>query len=264
VKRALHSVRIGGFEEARRRLDVLMERYPDWPHPWFYRAELLMWVGRLDDARRDLDVALDIARAKQHDPEIERAKWPTIGLAGVHVLQGRPHEALRTIDRAARFGGPPAQPYFAWRGEILRSLGRLEEARAVLERVCPPGSSRLGSWLTLALTCQDLGDRVRPRRILTSVVEQAPALMIHVARTAVEDAVRELLNTPGSLERLSDDEIREILERALAAMRGNRSASCVTFVDAANRLRAIPPNGVYRFVHQPDELKALRAALTQL
>jgi tetratricopeptide (TPR) repeat protein len=262
VKAALHSVRSGGYEEASRQLAVLIERYPDWPHPWFYRAELQMWVGRLDDARRDLEIAL---AKKVRGPEIERGQWPSIGLAGVHLLQGRPHQALRTIERGTRrFGGPHAQPYFAWRGEILRALGRLDEARAMLEKVCPPGGRRLGSLITLALTYRDLGDRDRPRQILARLLVQAPGLMVEVtSRILDEGNMRRVVEVPVALGRLSDDETHELLVRALAAMRGNRSASCLTFVDAANRLRCIPPDGVYRFVNRSDELKELQSTLSE-
>jgi tetratricopeptide (TPR) repeat protein len=274
VKAALYAVRIGGYDEARKRLDLLTERYPDWPHPWFYRAELLMWMGLLDDARRDLDVALrKNAPSTRHgwslrfrDAEIERSQWPLIGLAGIEVLQGRPKEALRTITRATRlFNGPPAQPYFAWRGEILRALGRYEEARTVLEQVCPPGGYRLGSWITLALTCRDLGDRERPRQILAYLAEHAPRLMLEVTGHAVNASnMGGALAEAGALARLSDDETHELLERARQAMRGNRSASCVTFVDASNRLHAIPPGGVYQIVNRQEELTVLRAFIQRL
>jgi tetratricopeptide (TPR) repeat protein len=259
VKAALYSVRFGGYTESRRRLGILIDRHPDWPLPRFYRAELLMWVGLLDDARRDLEDALSM---KIRDREIETGQWPGIGLAGVQVLQGLPREALRTIERAKRrFAAPPAQPYFAWHGEILRALGKLDEARDALERVCQPGGHRLGSWITLALTCRDMGDRDRPRRILAYVAEQAPSLMIDVTRTAGKEDIRRVLESPDGLDRLSDKATIELLERALPAMKGNRSASCLTFVDASGRLRTIPPHGFHRLVNPADERRDLRAMI---
>jgi tetratricopeptide (TPR) repeat protein len=251
-------VRIGGFAEAHRQLTALIGRYPAWPHPRFYRAELLMWVGLLDDARADLEAALGLDVA---DPEIERGHWPAIGLAGIHVLQGRPHEALKMLERAARrFDGPPAQPYHAWRGETLRALGHLDEARVELERVCPPRGLRLGSCITLGLLYRDLGYRQRPADVLAQLIEQGPALMIEVTRASSNERLRSALE-PHGLDRLSDDDRRELLERAQAAMRGNRSASCVTFVDVFDRLRVIPPGGIYQCVDRPDEIAALRAEI---
>jgi hypothetical protein len=117
--------------------------------------------------------------------------------------------------------------------------------------------------ITLALTCHDQGDRDRPRRVLAHLADQAPGLMIEVVHAAVtEGDIGETLAAADALARLSDDVTRALLERTLTAMRGNRSASCLTFVDASNRLRVIPPNGAYRFVNQPEELQALRSALT--
>lgn len=255
VKAALHAVRSGGFAEAHRRLGGLIARYPEWPHPLFYRAELWMWVGRLDAARRDLEAALAVPR----DPEVERGYWPRIGLAGVQLLEGHPEAAMRTLDRlAGELSGPPAEPYFAWRGEILRGLGRLGEARATLERVCPPGGCRLGAWLTLALTCRDLGDRERSRQILATAAALAPALMLDLAATAGDEALQELLDAPDWPSRASDDQADTVLTRALHAIRGNRSASCLTFVDGTNELRAIPPNAFYRFVDPYEEIAELR------
>jgi hypothetical protein len=114
------------------------------------------------------------------------------------------------------------------------------------------------------LTCRDLGDRERPRQILAQLVEQAPGLMIEVTKSAAEQNIRTALEGSAGLACLSDDETRELLERALQAMRGNRSASCLTFVDASNRLRAIPPGGVYRFVNRPEEVNELRSVLAAL
>jgi Flp pilus assembly protein TadD len=262
AKVALQSVRIGGYPEARRRLDALTERYPHWPHPWFYRAELLMWVDLLDDARRDLEHALTIRIA---DPEMERPQWPPIGLAGVCVLSGQPRDALRIIRRARRrFWGPPAQPYYAWCGEVLRAVGRLEEAADTLKIVCPPDGCRIGSMLTLALTYRDLGDREQPRRLLAEVMKRAPGMVLEVALNTSSDNIRNAVFDPSAASQLSDDETRQFLELARYAMRGNRSAACLTFVDASGRLRAIPPNGFYRFVDSGTEIRTLHSAFAQL
>jgi len=258
VKAALHAVRVGGFPAAAERLAALIERFPDWPHPLFYRAELYLWVGQLDAAQRDLEAAL----AKRRDPEIERGLWPRIGIAAVALLSGRPRAALRAIRRARwQSGGVPAEPYFAWRGEILRALGRLDAARAALARVCGEGSCRVGSLITLALTERDLGDREAARATLARVAALAPPLLLEVTRHADSPGVRDCLEPVAGLRRLNDDAVRDVLERALRAMRGNRSASCLTFVDAQERLCAIPPNRFHRFVHLTDDLRALRAAV---
>ena len=47
------------------------------------------------------------------------------------------------------------------------------------------------------------------------------------------------------------------------AVRGNRSASCLTFVDATGRLRA-PPGGSYRLIDPFVERRALQIAVDAL
>ncbi len=259
VRDAQHAVRFGGYETARRRLDLLIERYPGWPQPWYYRAEILMWLGRYDEAREDLEIALS---RKHSDPEIEHGYWHHIGLAGVHLMQGRPEIALRTIDRVRRrMIGSPAQPYYAWRGEILRALGRSEEARDALQEVCPPGGRRLGSWLTLAMVCHDLGETQRTRQILVQAAESAPSLMLDLARSPQVARSLNRLQGQSGCDTLSDREVLELLARMTKALRGNRSASCVTFVDSDGSLRAIPPNGFYENVARHIEIDGIRAKL---
>lgn len=259
AKTALHAVRIGGFADAAERLTALATQYPDWPQPLFYRAELHLWVGDLDAAERDLHAAL----AKKRDPEIEYGRWPRIGLIAVQVMRRQSRAALDALRRARwHAGSSSAEPFYAWQGEALRLAGRLEPARAALERVCGAESCRVGSLLTLALISRDLGDSARARTLLTRVAALAPPLLLEV--TADPTHLRDCLDPAGGVERLRDDEVREVLERALTAMRGNRSAACLTFVDATGRLRAIPPNRFHRFVQPSDEVVALRQLLTPI
>ncbi len=256
VKDALGAVRYGGEKEASRRLANLAERFPEWPHPHFYHAELMMWVGRLDQARRDLDRALAI---RVWNPEVERGCWPRIGLAGVTLLQGDANQALRLIRKASSGKhDPPAQPYYAWHGEILYALGRLEEARDMLQPVCGPRSGRVGSLLTLALVEIDLGECERSRQIVDQVARIAPALLIDIGQEDVCDPAG-----PGA-GALTVEEIRGLAVDARQAMRGNRTATCVTFVDSRGRLRAIPPNGLYRLGGGPSNHDEIRMLIDDL
>lgn len=216
----------------------------------------MMWVDRLVDARRDLETALAM---RIWNPEVERGCWPRIGLAGVTLLEGDPLGALRIIEKvSSSTHGPPAQPYYAWQGEILRALGRLPEARAELQRVCGSESRRVGSLLTMVFVEQDLGNRKQARQIFARIVRIAPALIIEVGGEAICDPANARLGT------LSDVEVREVAERAQKAMRGNRTASCVTYVDSNGVLRAIPPNGRYRITHSQSELAEIRSLIEQL
>lgn len=128
-----------------------------------------------------------------------------------------------------------------------------------LRRWAVPRRCRRGSMLSLALVSRELGDPVRARSILADVVERAPALWIDLVDRPRRDSGRRAFEYARRIEDLSDDETAELIERALRAMRGNRSASCLTFVDSGGRLRAIPPNGMYHFVSQREERAEIRS-----
>jgi len=158
----------------------------------------------------------------------------------------RDHTAVRRL-REARFPELKTFEQLDWshRGGTCGAGARLSE-----------GSCRVGSWIVLALTYRDLGDRERPRAILARIIALAPPLALEVTRASASPRVRALLEPDVGLARLTDDEVREVLETALAAMRGNRSAGCLTFVDSRRQLCAIPPNRFHRFVQVGDEVAA--------
>ena len=97
-----------------------------------WRAEVLRALGRLEEARADLDEAARL------DPVYAF----TFELRGrLRLIAGDAAGARADLDRACRLG-PSHTMAFAWRGEALWKLGRAREALADFTRVAPldPGS----------------------------------------------------------------------------------------------------------------------------
>jgi hypothetical protein len=88
--------------------------------------------------------------------------------------------------------------------------------------------------------------------------------MIDVTNSFDEEETRRVLESPHELDRLSDRATYELLERALRAMKGNRSAACLTFVDASGRLRTIRPQSFHRLVNPVDERRDLRTMIVAM
>lgn len=89
----------------------------------FWRARLLSWLGRWPEAGREYRLLIDVS---PDNPDY------LIGLAAVHLGQQQPTNALVWLDRAgARDSSRP--DLFVARGRALRSLGRVDEARAAFQ-----------------------------------------------------------------------------------------------------------------------------------
>jgi tetratricopeptide (TPR) repeat protein len=92
VEEAARAVDAGRFEEARAAADPLLARHPSWLRARLVRARALEGLGRVDEATRDLEIAVNLA------PSSAEA-WRTLGrLLAVHggALEAeRADEALR-------------------------------------------------------------------------------------------------------------------------------------------------------------------------
>lgn len=227
---ALESLRSHSLDEVLSALEEVERRHARSSLPACHRAEALLWAGRLDEAAREFERAIAMVRGT-------RFAW--IGLTGVAMLRGAYDEALRVCAEGVRVMGDTSGPaVFIYRGEVLRRMGRLEEARADLELAVRRSPRRLSATINLAL----ISDEAKYAEV---VFDRAPALM--------SDARR-------GLERPTT---RQVLERALELMRGNRSTSLITYW-ARGRMRLVPNDeGSARRIHQqtPRELELAIDAL---
>jgi hypothetical protein len=125
--------------------------------------------------------------------------------------------------------------------------GDLARAHDDLTRACREKSRRVGSWIALALLALERDDRVGLRAALDEIRVRA--------RTLLADAARACGRERFELERRPDD-AREVLERSLTMLRGNRSSSLVTyFVD--DELRFVPLD---RYAQMDDQRELERLA----
>ncbi|MFT3713018.1 MAG: tetratricopeptide repeat protein [Archangium sp.] len=221
-RRALELLRSRSVDDA---LATLIEVERAWPRsslPACHRAEALLWAGRLDEAEREFRRALELVRGT-------RFAW--IGLTGVACLRGRYAEALRiSAEGVETMGNSTGPAVFVYRGEVLRQLGRLDEARADLEQAVKLSPRRLGATLNLALVDDD-------PRLQAVVFDRAPGL--------ISDATYELREAG-----VAAPSRRAILERALLMMRGNRSTSLITYW-CGGYMRLVPnEEGAATHVHQ--------------
>ena len=112
-------------------------------------------------------------------PLIKQAGGGALAVAGVAMLRGAYDEALRVCAEGVRVMGDTSGPaVFIYRGEVLRRMGRLEEARADLELAVRRSPRCLSATINLAL----ISDEAKYAEV---VFDRAPALMSDARRAAL-------------------------------------------------------------------------------
>lgn len=193
--------------------DEVAAAYPSSPHPYTYRGELLLWLGRYEDALASFDAA--DARAP--------TRWSAIGRAAAHELLGDAECADRWIARcAAQWGDVPSATTHVYRGERHRRRGAWADARRDLELALAHKPRRVGARIDLALVCRATGDTA--------------GFAAHVERLRA-DAPAQLWEAGARRGRPVDE---ATLLAALDRMVGNRSSFLHTIVDPAGVFRVLP------------------------
>jgi Tetratricopeptide repeat len=100
---------------------------------WAWRARVLTWSGRFDEAEAEY---LRILKISRNDPDV----W--LGLANVYLRQGKNADALRALGTAVELD-PKRADLRAARGRVLRAAGDRREARQEFQKalVLDPASS---------------------------------------------------------------------------------------------------------------------------
>lgn len=179
---------------------------------WFYafRGETLCWAARYGEAEADFHRALELA---------PRLRWPHVGLCGTALFSGDYEAALAHCENAVRDAAPD-RSWRTLRGEALRKLGRLTEAREDLEVAVAAMPRRLSAWMNLALVLGELGEEAEADRLFSRICGWAPHFFSLCARS---------LPVPSRAA---------VLERGLELMAGNRSSWLTTWLDGG-RLRNV-------------------------
>lgn len=233
-RRALERLRSEPPERAVEALSEVARRFAGHSLPDAHRGEVLVWLGRVEEARRALAEAIAI------EPE---TRWAYIGLTMCDLLEGDAAAAYETsragVRRMHDTEGPAVHVH---EGEALYRLGRLDEALTSLDRAIALHPSRLSARILRAMVhrAQGVDDES------AALIEGAPGLFSDARRHATEDSTDALL------------------ESALRSMRGNRASRLITYVTDAGDLRFVPTRSArHRRPHDGDaeDLTWVRARL---
>jgi tetratricopeptide (TPR) repeat protein len=219
--------------------DVAIGSYPASPLPYNDRGEVHLWLGNA--ARADAD----FLHALQVNP---RVFWAFVGRAAACLLQGDASGALVRCEEAVRVTGCVGPTLFAYRGEALRLLGRMDDAIQDLEFACAEYPARVGAWLNLALARGARTEQDAVRNIAARLFFSAPVLL--------SDAARELSVSPRADATAPIDVLLGLFGHALGMMRGNRSSSCTTYFTREGAVRFVSREGL----EDEAELGAVAAA----
>ena len=231
-------LRLGAFDEAQQLYAGLADDDSVGAQAQEALARLCLWRGDSDGALahaerlRARDSASAVAR------RIE---------AAVNVLRGAYADALPQLDAVLRDAPTDAEAY-AWRAENRLRLGRREEAHADAQR-SPPGSSHSFAARALhVLAALPPAETASPAsNVLREVSATHDSAAPHKPPSIITHARHELAaeltaidpQAPHILASADERAVAALLERALVAMRGNRTP-LATWAREDGRLERLP------------------------
>jgi tetratricopeptide (TPR) repeat protein len=244
----LDTIRTAAPEIVLERLDAVRAQYPTSGLPWAHHGEALTWLGRHEEARISLERAIEVDH---------RTRWPYYGLGVLHLVAGRPHQAIEMCARGYAALSNTDTPFeHAVRGEALRLLRRLDESASELRIDLAANPRRLSTHVNLGLVHAEAGRSRELGESFRHTALQAPALLVAAAADCGVDLWRTepgLPPWPG----LDDDERARVLGATLSRMDGNRSASCITWRSDERVVRTVDgplPSMVVRHIQEAVRL----------
>jgi len=162
--RATLDVRTGALEEARRRLDAILAKWPDQPALLVHRASILVALGDLDAAARDAQAARRLAPAQNA---------PARTLARVYARQTRVGEAIAELEAARADGNTGSDALLL--GHLYLEKGEPERALASWEQALTQPQPATGARFGLLAVLADLGrDLDRAHELAQRAVLELP------------------------------------------------------------------------------------------
>ena len=202
----------GDYAEAQRLYEDLLKREPD------YLPSILTLAKMHASAKRNGEAAVLYERAVKIDPSNVEA-W--MSLAYLSLEQGKNEEALGVMERA-QASAPESARLQGARGDVLMSLGRIEEARAAYQAGVRLDQRYPSGWFGLGLIELTHGDPAKAIEPLRRAVELNPrnlswheALGSALARSGRHaDAARELelVLAHGNLPPAKKAELTKVVE----------------------------------------------------
>lgn len=222
ARRTLELIRVCPPERVLERFDEVQARWPESSMGVVHRGEVLLWMGRYDEAAEAFEESLRINR---------HTRWGWIGQLANDSLRGDPERALRLGEEGVRVMGGYGPSHFVYRAEACWRLGRRAEARADFVEALRIGPSRMGARLALALLAAEEGDTATVQRELPALRRACPGMLAA--------AVEERGLPPGLLwdGEPTASTVEPVLRTAYEWMRGNRSSSCHTWVAPGGQVR---------------------------
>lgn len=201
--------------------DELAKTFPASGMPLVHKGELLLWLGRLEEARQMLEKSIDL---------VIGTRWAYIGLTLLETLEGNLEAALEVSARGvAVMNNTEGPAVFVHRGETLRLLGR--DAEPDLVRAIKSNPSRVSAHLNLALVRLSQHRVEEARELVAQAIDVIPGIFSDAAYELELDQITD------DLRQVQPDVLRRVVERALQMMRGNRSSTCITYVTRSGRIR---------------------------
>jgi tetratricopeptide (TPR) repeat protein len=227
VAKALYKVRVRPAAEVLKDTAQVVEAWPKHPEPRCYHGELLLWLGRFDEAMASFQ------RAQRSSP----TRWAFIGEGAVHTLRGEVESAQERFAECRRLVRPiEGSTLVVYRGEAYRRAGDWEKARVDLELAVRVKPSRVGAWANLALVRRSLGDEPGTQAALGEVWRRVPHLL--------REASRLELGEPWSVP--DPATMDKVLMRALELCAGNRSSSIWTYITPDGEFRVLADTTMLR------------------
>lgn len=233
-------LRRAGFDATLRELDALSTRWPALTVFRTYKAELLLWVGRYDEAAVIFD---QIRRCSSN-------RWAHVGLGAALAAMGQDADAERVWNEGRRVhrGALPGEATFVYRAEVAMRRGDLARAAQLLRGVLAAKPTRLRGWIELAEIAWTRGECSEGRAALLQASALCPGLLYanSIEPLTLDDLLRDDAGTGRR------DAAITFCRSLRVAMRGNASSWLFTWFDQAGELHA------YGHMSAPDLLLGLQ------
>jgi tetratricopeptide (TPR) repeat protein len=196
-------------EEVLQRFPALLDAHPRAPTVWCHQGEVLLWLGRYQEAEAAFARACEMRG---------NTKWAWIGRGASVLLRGDPAAAIRVWDDSLKVLSEAGRTMYVYRAEAHRRLGNLDASRADIETCLSINPQRLAGWINDALLLHEAGDNEAFCARYAETLAYASPLFRNIA-----------VDLGWAGQPTSRAQQVQLLEQSLKAMRGNRASTVVTY-----------------------------------